>query len=85
MCQLSGPLCIFFILINILCAKDLEFLPLAFLFPEVLAWVITAVKQLWFLPEDELAAHMKWQVFWPWVRMKTVEEGCRVCCAAFSP
>lgn len=75
----------FLILISILCAKDLQFLPLACLFFEVLALVITAVKQLWFLPEDKLAARIKWQVFWPWVGMKTVGEGCKVYCAAFSP
>lgn len=73
----------FLILISILCAKDLQFLPLACLFFEVLALVITAVKQLWFLPEDKLAAHIKWQVFWPWVKTKTVGEGRKVCCAAF--
>lgn len=73
----------FLILISFLCAKDLQFLPLACLFFEVLALVITAVKQLWFLPEDKLAAHIKWQVFWPWVKTKTVGEGRKVCCAAF--
>lgn len=72
----------FLILISVLCAKDLQFLPL-FSFLRFWPWLqqlLSSVVPSW----DKLAAHMKRRAFWPWVGMKTVGQRCRVCCAAFS-